>query len=199
MVVAMDQLMPLLASVVLGIALAASCGLRAFLPLFALGVAARLGFVDLGEAFAWLSHTPALVALTVGVICELLGDKIPFVNHVLDVIATPARAIAGMLVFAATVVDMPVWMVAILAIIVGGGVALAVHVAKSGIRATSTVATAGASSPAHSLVEDAVCAAATILSFIFFGVALLICAAAVFLFVISVRALMERWKRPTAD
>ena len=175
----------LLGSVVLGVALAASCGLRAFLPLFVLGVAARLGFVDVGESFAWLTHTPALVALSVGVVCEVLGDKVPFVNKLLDVIATPARTVAGMLIFAATVVDLPFWVVAILAIIVGGGVALAVHVAKSGVRVFAT-------GPAPSLLEDIACLATTILSYLFFGVAVVVAAIALFVFWYSVRAVMQR-------
>ena len=188
----MDQLVTLLASLVLGVSLAASCGLRAFLPLFVLGMGARLGLVDLGDAFEWLGHTPALLALGVGVVCELLGDKIPFVNHVLDLLATPLRAVAGMLVLAATVVDMPIWIVALLAIILGGGVALAVHVTKSGLRGASTAATAGASSPFHSAVEDLVCLFSTIFSMVFWVVALVIAAGALLLAGISARAVYQR-------
>ena len=182
----------LLGSVVLGVSLAASCGLRAFLPLFVLGVAARLGLVDLGESFAWLSAAPALLALGVGVGCELLADKVPVLNHLLDVLATPVRAAAGMLVCAAALVDMPLWVVALLAIIVGGGVALAVHVAKSGVRASSTLATAGASGPAHSMLEDALCLLASVLSVVFWVMALVIAAVGLALFGWSARAVIRR-------
>lgn len=188
----MDQLVTLVASIVLGVSLAASCGLRAFLPLFLVGMGARLGLVDLGDAFEWLGHTPALLALGVGVVCELLGDKIPFVNHVLDLLATPLRALAGMLVLAATIVDMPIWVVALLAIIIGGGVAVAVHVTKSGLRGASTAATAGASSPFHSAVEDLVCLFSTIFSMVFWVVALVIAAGALLLFGMSARAVYQR-------
>ena len=41
------SLVALLGSLVLGVSLAAACGLRAFLPLFIAGVAARLGFARL--------------------------------------------------------------------------------------------------------------------------------------------------------
>ncbi|MDP2341198.1 MAG: DUF4126 domain-containing protein [Deltaproteobacteria bacterium] len=184
-----------LGSIILGVSLAASCGLRAFLPLFVVGMGARFGLVDLGEAFVWLSSTPALLALAVGVGCELLGDKVPFVNHLLDLLATPVRTAAGMLVCAAALVDLPVWVVALLAIILGGGVALAVHVTKSGLRATSTAATAGASTPVHSLLEDAVCFAASVLSVVFWLIAVVVAVAGVALFGFSARAVYQRLTR----
>jgi hypothetical protein len=166
--------------------------LRAFLPLFVLGVAAYFGLVDLGEHFEWLGSTPAVLALGVGVLLELMADKIPLVNHLLDALATPARTIAGMLVFGAAVVDLPAWVVAILAIIIGGGVALAVHVAKSGVRAGSSAVTAGASTPVHSMLEDVLCFFSTVLSIAFVGIALIVAAAALFLFWLSARAVLDR-------
>ena len=189
------DLVTILGSIVLGISLAASCGLRAFLPLFVLAVGARLGLVDVGEGFAWLAATPALIALGVGVVCELLADKIPFVNHLLDLLATPVRTVAGVIVFAAAVVDMPTWLLALLAIIIGGGVALAVHTARSGVRATSTMATAGASSPGHSMLEDALCFASSLLSMVFWVVALVVAAASLLLFGLSAQAVYRRVKR----
>jgi hypothetical protein len=184
------ELVTILGSIALGVALAASCGLRAFLPLFVLGLAARLGFVDVGEHFAWLTHAPALLALAVAVLAETLGDKVPWLNHLLDLLATPARTIAGMLVCAAVVVDLPIWVVALLAIIVGGGVALAVHVAKGGARLASSAATGGASSPAHSFVEDIACLASTVLSLVFTLIALAVALGGVWLLVV----LVKRWR-----
>lgn len=188
-------LITLLGSIFLGVSLAASCGLRAFLPLFVVGVGARLGLVDIGDGFAWLSATPALIALGTGVVCEMLGDKVPFVHHLLDLLATPVRTAAGMLVFAAAIVDMPTWVMALLAIIIGGGVALAVHTAKSGLRATSTVASLGTSAPAHSLLEDIVCAAASVLSLVFWMVAVVVAVAALVLFGVSASAVVRRLRR----
>lgn len=185
------ELLTILGSLVLGTALAATCGLRAFLPLFLLGLAARLGWVELGESFEWLESAPALLALAVGVLLEVLGDKVPLVNHALDVLATPLRALAGMLVFAAPVLDLPLWVVALLALIVGGGVALAVHVARGGVRLLSTAGTAGASSPAHSLLEDGICAAGALLSILFWVVALVIAAAGLVVVWLSARAVRD--------
>jgi hypothetical protein len=189
------SLISLVGSLILGVSLAASCGLRAFLPLFVAGLGARLGFVDIGDAFHWLQSTPCLLALGTGVVCELVADKVPLLSHLLDLLATPVRTAAGMLVVAATLVDLPAWVVALLAIIVGGGVALAVHVAKSGARLGSSAVTAGAAAPAHSLLEDVVCAAASVLSVVFWVVAFVVAAAALALFWVTARAVWQRFRR----
>jgi hypothetical protein len=55
------ELAELLLSIALGIALAAAVGLRVFLPLFALSIAAHAGWVPIAESFAWLATLPALV------------------------------------------------------------------------------------------------------------------------------------------
>lgn len=182
----------LAAALALGTALAACAGVRAFAPLFLLGVAARLGFVDVGDAFAWLAEPAALVALGLGVVGEVLADKVPWVHHVLDVLSTPLRWAAGAVLVAAPIVGLPLWIVAILALVVGGGVAVAVHVARGGLRVASTTATAGAAAPAHSLLEDVVCVAVAVLSIAFALVALVVAVAAVTLLVVVTRA---AWRR----
>src|SRR5437762_495318 len=68
-----------------GIALASCAGLRAFLPLFVTGALGRLGWISLSPSFEWLSSWPALVIFGVAVGTEMLGDKIPIVDHLLDV------------------------------------------------------------------------------------------------------------------
>lgn len=186
------SLLGFLAALALGTALAASCGLRAFLPLFVVGLGGRFGFVDVGDGFAWLTSTPCLFALGTGVALELAGDKVPWLSHLLDALATPLRSAAGMLAVAATMVDLPTWIVALLAVIIGGGVALAVHTAKAGARLTTSAATAGAAAPAHSLLEDIVCAAASVLSVVFVVVAVIVAAAGVATLSVFARAVWRR-------
>ncbi len=188
------SLIAFVASLILGVSLAAACGLRAFLPLFVAGMAARLGFVDLGEAFQWLCATPCLLALGVGVVVELLADKVPFLNHLLDLIATPVRTGAGMLVVAATLVDVPTWIVALLALIVGGGIALTVHLARAGMRVTSTAASAGAATPAVSLLEDVVAAVVAVCSVVFWLFAIVVAVAASFLAFTTAKAIWQRFQ-----
>ncbi len=151
----------------LGLSLAASCGLRAFLPLLVLGLAGRLGGDSLnliqGEAFEWIKSTPALISLSVAVVVEVLADKVPALDHLLDVIQAPVRTGAGMLAAAAVAGHLPMWATASLALIAGGG-ALSVHAGKSALRVGSTATTAGTANPLISVVEDIACLGLSVLS-----------------------------------
>lgn len=71
-----------------GVGVAAACGLRAFLPLLFLGVAARLGVIHLRPGSEWLAADVALAALAVATVVEVAADKIPVVDHALDAIGT---------------------------------------------------------------------------------------------------------------
>src|SRR5512135_3574054 len=86
-----------LRTLALAIALAASAGLRAWLPLLLAGGLARTGVLDLGSSFQFLASNKALVLFGVATAIELVGDKIPVLDHALDVIGTPLRPAAGAL------------------------------------------------------------------------------------------------------
>ena len=49
----------IISQIAMGIGLAACAGLRAFLPLFLLGLAGRFDWVSLSPTFDWLASTPA--------------------------------------------------------------------------------------------------------------------------------------------
>ena len=55
-------------SIALGLGLAAACGFRVFAPMTVVGVAVRAGALDVGESFAWIGSTPALVLLIVATV-----------------------------------------------------------------------------------------------------------------------------------
>lgn len=59
--------------------LAACAGLRAFMPLFGAGVAARWTDLPLSDSVAWLGSDTALVPFGVATVIEVLADKIPVV------------------------------------------------------------------------------------------------------------------------
>lgn len=179
------------AALCLGLALAASSGLRAFVPLLAAAVAARVEWFPLGESFRWLSETPALIALTAAVLFEIVGDKVPALDHALDVIQAPVRTAAGVLSFVAVVSPAsPTWATALLAI-VAGGAALSVHATKSFVRLGSTTATAGVANPVLSLVEDVACIAATVLSVLLWVFAGLVALVALTWMAFGVRKLLR--------
>ncbi len=136
-----------------GIAVSAACGLRAFLPLLALGVAGRLGWIELQSSVAWLESTPAIVCFGAATVVEVAGDKIPVVDHVLDVAATFLRPAAAWLAGFAMLAHWPSPWAQITAVAFGGS-ALAVHALKAKTRLGSTAVTLGHANPVLSTVED---------------------------------------------
>src|SRR5579864_6536792 len=83
----------------MGLGLAAATGLRTFLPLLLLAAVARLGLfgVSINPHVGWLGSTAALVALGVATVVELVGDKVPMVDHALSALGTVTRPLAGVL------------------------------------------------------------------------------------------------------
>ena len=153
----MDTLAEFLPALALAIALAASAGLRAWLPLLLAGGLARLGVLDLGPSFQFLGSTKALVLFGVATAIEIVGDKIPAVDHALDVVGTPLRPAAGALLAASvlgTVTDPLTSLVVGTA--VGAPSALMPHAVKSAVRGASTTLTGGIANPVLSFVEDAI-------------------------------------------
>jgi uncharacterized protein DUF4126 len=151
-----SALVEFLPALALGVALAACAGLRAFLPLLLAGILARVGWLDLGPSFQFLASNRALVVFGVASVIEILGDKIPAVDHALDAIGTPLRPAAGALLAASVLGQVSDPLVALaLGTAVGAPAALVPHAAKSALRAASTTFTGGIANPILSLLEDA--------------------------------------------
>ena len=147
---------PFLPVLLLGIGLAASSGLRAFLPLFALALAFHFGFGPSATGhFAWLASPVALGALGIAAALEIAGDKIPAVDHALDSVGTVVRPVAGALAAGAVLNGHDPATGALLGLIVGAPVAFGVHGAKATTRGASSVTTLGLANPVFSVLEDA--------------------------------------------
>jgi len=179
----------LFVALIAGVGIAAAAGLRAFLPLFAMGIAHRFGLIGLHEKFEWLSSDVALVALGAATVVEVLADKVPVVDHFLDLAATFLRPIAAALAAYAFLIHWPTPWGQIVALILGAG-ALAMHTAKSHVRLGSTVTTAGAANPILSFVEDGA-------AFALIVAAILAPLAAVLLLIFLFAWLLRRRKRRT--
>jgi len=154
--------------VLLGLGLAASCGLNTFLPLLMLAGAAHFHLfgVHLNGHFAWLASDTSLLALAVGAVVEVIGDKVPAVDHALDVFGTVARPVAGTLAAASVFKGADPGTAALLGLIIGAPTALSFHAAKAGTRATSTATTLGIANPVLSTLEDIAAIGLTLISFL---------------------------------
>lgn len=145
--------MGILLAVALGLGLAAAAGLRVFVPLFGAGLAGHFGYVELNPTFAWLGGGTALLILGTATLAEILAYYIPWLDHALDVIATPAAVGAGMLASAAVLVDLPPALQWGVAIIGGGGAAGLMQALTVGLRLKSTLTTGGVANPVVSTAE----------------------------------------------
>lgn len=143
---------PLLA-VALGIGLATAAGLRVFVPVFGAGLAAHLGWLDLHDSFRWLAEPPALFAFGTATVLEVVAYYVPWLDHALDVIATPTAVGAGMIASAAVMVELPPVLRWSIAIIGGGGAAGLVQTLTVAARVKSTVATGGLANPVLATLE----------------------------------------------
>ncbi len=140
-------------SFLLGIGLSAAVGFRVFVPMLVVSLASMAGVIQLAPGFQWMGTPVAALVFAVATLVELLGFLVPWVSNALDSIATPAAAIAGVIMMAAVLTDMhPVarWAVAIIA---GGGVALTVQGATVVTRAVAAGSTGGVANPIVAILE----------------------------------------------
>ena len=132
-----------LLSLAIGIGLAAATGMRVFVPLLVLGVAARLEWLPLSAGFQWLSSWPAIIALAVAAVLEIGAYYIPLIDNFLDLLAGPLAVMAGIVTTAAVITDLPPLVRWSVAIVAGGGTAGVVQTVMSVVRLKSTTLTAG--------------------------------------------------------
>src|SRR5438445_8556680 len=145
--------METLLSICLGIGLSAACGFRIFVSLLVMSIAALSGHLTLAKGFEWIGSYPALIAFSVATLLEIAAYYIPWVDNLLDTIATPAAIIAGTLVTASLVTGTSPFLKWALAIIAGGGVAGIVQGTTVVARGASTAGTGGLANPLLATAE----------------------------------------------
>jgi hypothetical protein len=151
----LPPLADVLPALALALALAACAGLRAWLPLLLAGALARVGVLELGPSYAFLAGNRALPLLGLASLIEITADKLPVVDHALDLLSSVLRPAAGALLAASVLgrVADPLTSL-VLGLAVGAPAALVPHAAKAGVRVVSTTFSAGLASPVLSLIED---------------------------------------------
>lgn len=147
-------------AVLLGLGLSASTGLNTFIPLLLLSAAARFNIagIDLGDKFHWLTSDIGLTVLIIAAVAEIVADKVPAVDHFLDVVGTFIRPAAATVATASVLTGVHVdpTVAAITGFIIGTPTALGFHTLKAGTRVASSAATFGCANPVLSVIEDVV-------------------------------------------
>jgi len=124
-----------------------------FVPLLIMSIASSSGNLTLSPEFAWIGTVPALIIFAVATLIEIAGYLIPWLDNLLDTIATPAAVVAGVIVTASVITDMSPLLRWALAIIVGGGAAAVVQSATVVTRAASSGTTGGCANPIVAIGE----------------------------------------------
>lgn len=140
--------------ILIAVGLAAACGFRVFVPPLVLGVANMLGAIDLAAGMEWVGSPVAVTCFGIATAVEIAAYFIPAVNNVLDVMATPAAVIAGTIVAAGALIDLPPFAQWTLALIAATAVTGPIQLASAAGRATVTATTVGTASPAFSFAES---------------------------------------------
>jgi len=148
------DLLQVVLSLSLGLGLAAACGFRVFIPPLMMGVASRFDLYELEGSFVWVGETWAIGVFTIATLAEIGGYYIPWIDNLLDTIATPAAIIGGIFVTSASLEgEMDPSMQWILSIIAGGSTAGVIQIGTVATRAVSTGTTGGLANPIISTLE----------------------------------------------
>lgn len=140
-------------AVITGIGLSAACGFRVFVPLLALSLASMFGYLHLAHGFEWISGYYATIAFASATILEIIAYYVPWLDNIMDAIASPVSIIAGTIATASVITDMPPSLKWMVAIIVGGGIAGLLQGATTAIRAKSSFFSGGLGNPLIATVE----------------------------------------------
>lgn len=152
----------------LGLGLAAASGFRVFIPPFLYGLFLRLDMVPISIPMTgiseWMASDIGLIILGVAMIVEILGYYIPWIDNLLDTIASPAAIIAGVMMMSSTLSDTHPALQWGASIIAGGGVSGTIQIGTVATRAVSTATTGGLGNPIVSTIEAGACILCTILA-----------------------------------
>lgn len=176
-----------------GITLAAPAGVNAYIPLLAVALAQRFGWVHLRQPFDLLGEWWFIALVAVLLVVEFVADKVPVVDHVNDVIQTVVRPAAGGLVAIAASGEGRVepWLLLVAGVVIAGGV----HAVKASARPVINSVSGGAGAPVVSTVEDAGAAGVTIMAFVAPALTFAVVSAGM---VFAVWAIARWWRRRRA-
>ncbi len=140
-----------------------------------------------------MAQLPALILLGVAAIAEILAYYIPGVDNLLDTLATPAAFVAGTVISAAVITDLPPMVKWAAAIIAGGGIAGVTQSVTTLVRAKSTVMTGTLGNP---VVATAELGGSLIVSLLALAAPLLTAVAIIVLLWLAIRWLRQLSGRP---
>ena len=154
----------------MGISLAAASGFRVFLPPFIMSLAVRVDFIEIdlvGSQFEFFTSTPAIIILGIATVAEFAAYYTPWIDNILDTIATPAAVLAGIGVTAISLEGSEPIVQWAIAVIAGGGMSATIQTATVATRGISSTFTLGVANPVVATSENIASVALTIIAILF--------------------------------
>jgi hypothetical protein len=137
-------------------------GINLYATVATLGLLQRFHFVQLPGSLSYLSH-PWVLGAAIGLyVVEFVADKIPAVDSVWDVVHTFIRVPAGAILAASAFAHFDP-AIRMLALLLGGTLALSSHGTKTATRLTANTSPEPFSNVLLSLIEDAFTVGASVL------------------------------------
>ena len=189
--------MDALSAAAFGVVLAATAGLRAFLPVFSASLMAWTTDLPLPDNLAWLERPQTVLIFGVATVLEILGDKIPIVDHALDSVQVLTKPVLAVLAATPFLYQFAPEQSVAIGILLGAPLALGVHSAKATARLGSTATTGGVANPVLSVAEDVAAIASIVLGFLAPLLALVLMAATIF-FIARLALRVRRRRRMAA-
>ncbi|WP_044199396.1 DUF4126 domain-containing protein [Dyadobacter tibetensis] len=181
--------MELLLSICLGLGLSASSGFRVFIPMLLANIAAMNGWIQPGEQFSWLATWPAFYTLLSASLLEVAAYYVPFVDNLLDLVATPAAVISGTLLSVSFIEIQDPILLWSMGLIVGGGTAGIVQAGTGILRLLSSKTTGGIGNSLVSTTENLASAGLSVMA-IFLPIAAMVLV--IFLVYLLIKRLVRR-------
>lgn len=133
--------------------LSTAAGLNAYIPLLVVGLLARYtNLVQLGAPYDVLTNPWVLLGLALIALIDLIGDKVPGIDHALHLIGTVIHPVAGLILGLATASGGQIDPT--LAAVAGLAAAGVTHGTRMAARPVATATTAGTANPVISTLED---------------------------------------------
>lgn len=132
--------------------LSGAAGIRMSWVMLVVACSVHFGYLHPAPSLAWVGSWWVILLASGASIVDFFGDKIPVLDHALHGVHVVLAPIVGAIAAMSAYQGDPV--VGAILGVVGGGNALALHAAKSTLRAASSAATLGTANPFISILED---------------------------------------------
>ena len=181
----------LISSIFLAFGLSAACGFRIFIPPLTYSLLYRADLVQLGESWNWIGQDWVLAVLTLAALIEIIGNLVPWLDNLLDVLATPTAIIAGTTLSAVSLSEIDPGLKWILSVMSGVLITGGFQLSTISLRGLSSVFTGGLINPIISFIEDLISLVISISIILFplFGILIVV------LLALSLRNIRNKFKK----